>query len=631
MLADPGVRLVTILAPGGMGKTRLGLAVAERQLSHFRDGIFFVPLAPLTAADDIVTTIAEQVGFSFSGAAPPRVQLLDHFRDRQTLLVLDNFEHLLAGAHLVSDLFQAAPAVKVLATSREKLNLAGETVYELTGLHFPTWESREDLRAYDAARLFVQCARRARSDFELAVDDVDDLAQICRLTEGMPLALVLAAGWMDVLLLARVAAEVQRGIDILETEQCDVPERQRSVRATFNYSWERLTNEERQVFVRLAVFRGGFALEAAAAVTGAGLRSLRQLAGKSLVQALPADRYEVHELLRQYGEEKLRQKELLEAVRLAHSRYYLGFLAERDKGIKGRRQQAGLQEIRADFENVRQAWLWAVVHGQVDAINRAALEYVANFANMSYAALDVHALLEQTIAALRPAAGRLPHPLWEQAVVRREWVNWLLTEPIDVVELRSILAHARDRDDTREMAYSHTVLALHATQTADYVSSAAAEALRLWQAVGDPFYIAYAYRRKAYAGPDNLQHSIECLRQGMQILREAGNRAHVCASLTYVAELLALTGAAGEAGRLLDEAIAIQNEIGLTDHRRQRGCLCQTLRHPHGMDEARHVVRMREVAIVDDRGGIRVGRTQAHRAARGRIHQGGKHRAIVIQ
>lgn len=562
LLAMPEVKLVTILAPGGMGKSRLSIAVAERQLDHFRDGVFFVPLAPLSSPADIVTTIAEQVGFSLDGNATPRQQLLDYFRERQILLVLDNFEHLLDGAELVTDLLRAAPHVKVLASSREKLNLSGETAYLLAGLHFPTWENPEDVLAYDAARLFVTSARRARPDFVLQAQDLDDLARICQLTAGMPLALVLAAGWLDVLLLAQVAAELQQGLDILETEQRDAPERQRSVRATYNYTWARLNDGERLAFMKLAVCRGGFALEAAEAVAAADLRTLRQLAGKSLVQALPGGRYEIHELLRQYGEEKLRQSDAADVVRQAHSRYYLGFLAARDEDIKGRRQQAGLQEIRADFENIRRAWLWAVEHRQFDAISRAVLECLVNFADMSYAALDVHALLEQTIAALQPTAGQPPPPLWEQAVVRQGWVHWLLNEPIDPIKVRAVLARARQRSDTHEMAYCLTVLALHATQTSNYTSSAAAECLRLWQAVGDPFYIAYAYRRKAYASPDNLEHPIACLRQGLQIQREAGNRAHVCASLIYVAELLALTGAAREADRLLDEALAIQNDIG---------------------------------------------------------------------
>jgi hypothetical protein len=292
------------------------------------------------------------------------------------------------------------------------------------------------------------------------------------------------------------------------------------------------------------------------------MRTLRRLVNKSLVQALPAGRYEVHELLRQYGDEKLHEMDDADAVHQAHSRYYLDFLATRDEDIKGRRQQAGLQEIQADFENIRQAWLWAVEHRQVNVISTAALECLVNFADMSYTALDVYALLEQMTAMLPPAAGQPPHPLWEQAVVRREWVKSLINEPIDPTQLGIILGHARERGDTHEIAYCLLVLALHAVQTADYASSASAESLRLWHAVGDPFYVAYALRRTVYARPNDLEYSIACLRQSMQIQREIGNRTHLCASLTYMAELLALAGAAREAERLLNEATGIQNEIG---------------------------------------------------------------------
>ena len=199
LLADPGLRLLTILATGGMGKTRLALAVAEHHLANFADGVFFVPLAALRSSDDIVKAIAENAGFSFYGSDPPKQQLLDYFRERQALLVLDNFEHLLAGTALIKEIIQAAPAVKVLVTSREKLNLTGEAVFVLSGLDFPTWETPEDALEYDSVKLFMQSAILARADFVLEPADFDCLARICQLTAGLPLALVLAAGWVDVL------------------------------------------------------------------------------------------------------------------------------------------------------------------------------------------------------------------------------------------------------------------------------------------------------------------------------------------------------------------------------------------------------------------------------------------------
>jgi predicted ATPase/DNA-binding SARP family transcriptional activator len=562
LLAEPEVRLVTIQAPGGMGKTRLSLAVAERQISRFDDGVFFVPLAPLSSPDDIVTAIAEQVSFSFDNSGSPKQQLLDYFRERQTLLVLDNFEHLLEGAALVTDLLQAAPAVKVLATSREKLNLRGETAYLLAGLHFPTWESLEHVLEYDAAILFIQSIRHVRPDYVLLPEHLDDLARICRLTEGLPLAIVLAAGWLDVLSLTRVADELQRGIDILETEQRDVPERQRSVRATFNYSWERLSEQERQVFMRLTVCRGGFALEAAEAVAGADLRVLRALVGKSLLQALPSGRFEVHELLRQYGEEKLQAGAGASEIRHMHSRYYLGFLAARDEDIKGRRQQAGLKEIRADFENIRQAWLYALQQGQADAISRAALDCLTNYADMSFSALDAHALLSQTISVFRPAAGEAPTLLWDQAAIRLQKINYILVEPFDHDQLAAILERARIREDTHEMVHCLLALNGHFFGMRDYGNPVNDEGLALAQFLGDPFYTARAFNDNAFSRLNDIDHRITCLRRSSQIRREIGDRCNLCFSLAQLTAALAESGAIAEAEEVLDETVRVQNEIG---------------------------------------------------------------------
>lgn len=262
LVAQPDIRLVTILAPGGMGKTRLGLAAAEQLSSHFPDGVFFIPLAPLRSPDDMITTIAEHVGFCFYGSEPPRQQLLNYLRDRYALLLLDNFEHLLDGIPLVIDILEAAPYLKLLITSREKLNVSGETLFTLSGLQMPGGETSADALESDAVRLIVQSAHRIRSNFEFHPGDLDSLIRICHLTGGMPLALTLAAGWIDVLTLQQIAAEIEQGIDILVGELRDVPERHRSIRACFNRTWERLSDAERQEFMKLSVFRGGFTAHA---------------------------------------------------------------------------------------------------------------------------------------------------------------------------------------------------------------------------------------------------------------------------------------------------------------------------------------------------------------------------------
>jgi predicted ATPase/DNA-binding CsgD family transcriptional regulator len=356
LLSDGHTHLVTILAPGGMGKTRLALETARTQIGRFVDGVFFVPLAPLSAVNDIVTAIAEIIGFTFHGEVNPAQQLIDFLKDRAILLVLDNFEHLLAGAPLVAELVQAAPAVRVLTTSLERLNLHAEIVYMLAGLDFPTWETPDDALEYDAVILFVQSAFRTRPDFVLQAEDLDFLARICRLTAGMPLGIELAAGWVDVLSLEQIAAEIQQGIDILETDLRDVPERQRSIRATFEYSWNRLNEDAQTIFGRLSVFRGGFTLAAAQAVAGATARHLRGLAQKAFIQTERGERFAIHELLRQFGADKLVETGELPAIQAKHAAFFADFMQARQSEIFTHQQFDALDRIGADFENVRSAW-----------------------------------------------------------------------------------------------------------------------------------------------------------------------------------------------------------------------------------------------------------------------------------
>ena len=332
------------------------MEVARTQIGHYADGVYFISLAPLSAAEDIITTIAESIGMIFFGEQSPAQQLIDFLKDRSMLLLLDNFEHLLEGASLVSDIIQRAPRVRVLATSREQLNLRGETIYSLRGLDFPTWETPDDALAYDAVKLFMQSARRVQPDFEIRSDDLDYLARICRLTEGMPLGIELAAGWVDVLSLEQIATEIQHGIDILETEMRDVPERHRSLRATFDRSWGQLDDTEQTIFARLSVFRSGFTLLAAEAVAGASTRHLRTFARKALIQTKGNERFAIHELLRQFGAGKLIDMSELPSILARHASFFTAFMAERKQEMKTTGQLKAIALIDPDFENVRTAW-----------------------------------------------------------------------------------------------------------------------------------------------------------------------------------------------------------------------------------------------------------------------------------
>jgi predicted ATPase/DNA-binding SARP family transcriptional activator len=331
LIADPSVRMVTIVGLGGMGKTRLALALAEkvvgseRQLIRtatvrsspgaeptllFPNGVFFVSLAPLSGVDQIVPTIAQALDFRLETGQTggltrkPQQQLLDYLHQKRLLLILDNLEHLLSppsegeengGSELLAQILQTAPGIQILATSRERLNLREEHIYSIQGLEFPDWETPVNVAhpgegaEYAAAKLFLQSARRVRPNFELVADDLPYLTRICRLVEGMPLGIELAASWVDMLSLADIAAEIQQGLDFLEKEVRNVPERHRSIRAVFDTSWGRLSEAEQDVFAQLSVFRGGFTREAAQEVTAtreglpASLRMLATLSNKSLL------------------------------------------------------------------------------------------------------------------------------------------------------------------------------------------------------------------------------------------------------------------------------------------------------------------------------------------------------------
>jgi serine/threonine protein kinase/tetratricopeptide (TPR) repeat protein len=382
LLSDPAVRLLSVVGLGGMGKTRLVIEAGARQLERFAHGVWFVSLAEIEAAEAMVPTTAQALGFTFYEGREPRQQLLDYLREKQMLLIYDNFEHLLDGVSLVNDILHSARGVLVLSTSRVRLGVPEEHLFHLAGMEFPDWETPADALEYSAVKLFLQGARRARPGFELAAEDLRYVARICRLVGGMPLGILLAAAWLEMLTPAEIAAEMQRSLDFLATDLSGVDARQRSVRAVLDYSWNSLTEQERSVFRGLSVFRGGFTREAAQAVTGASLRELMGLVNKSLLSRTPAGRYDIHELLRQYAAEKL--AEAPDEERAAHDRhcaYHAEFLRQRASELLGREQRVALAEIGADIENVSTAWVWALAHGRTEDLERI-LEPLADFCRL---------------------------------------------------------------------------------------------------------------------------------------------------------------------------------------------------------------------------------------------------------
>lgn len=363
LLSDPECRLLTVIGPGGIGKTRLAIEAASIQRERFTEGVYFVPLASLSSSEFIVPAIAEALGFAFFGPNEPKAQLLNYLRaaKRRMLIVLDNLEHLLDGAGLLAEILQRAPGVKLLTTSRERLNLQGEWAFDLHGLPVPPDTPTTKIEAYSAVVLFVRAAQRVRLDFDLSEQNRGEVARLCRLVDGMPLGIELAAAWTHVLSCREIAEEVERGLDFLATGQRDVPERHRSLRAVFDHSWKLLTEAEQRVLIRLAVFRGGFSREAAEQVAGASLAILSSLVSKSLVQRTEAGRYDLHELIRQHAAAHLEADPAAgAAARQKHYAFYLALAEAADPQLRGSGQLEWLSRLEQEHDNLRAALEWSL-------------------------------------------------------------------------------------------------------------------------------------------------------------------------------------------------------------------------------------------------------------------------------
>jgi len=366
LLSDPRNRLITLVAPGGMGKTRLSLEAAGQMVQTFPQGIYFVALDRITSADMIVQAVAEVLPISLSSNEDPKSRVVDYLRDKAILLVMDNFEHVLDGATFVQDILKECLHVRVLASSRAKLNLMGETVFNIKGLGVGDKSSEED----SAVKLFEQSARQTQPKFELNDVVLPAVRRICLLVDGMPLAIVLAAAWIDTLSVDEIAAEIEKGIDLLETEKRDVPDRQRSVRAVIEASWSQVDATAQTLLKRLSIFRGGFTRAAAQEAAGASLRGISQLLDKALLRRDPdTGRYSIHELLRQYGEEQLKlSAEEEQSAHEEHAKYFADFMKIHEAQMHDHRAKAALLEVEGDFDNIRVAWNYWITRQDADRI-----------------------------------------------------------------------------------------------------------------------------------------------------------------------------------------------------------------------------------------------------------------------
>lgn len=568
LLTEPDCRLLTLVGLGGMGKTRLALQLARRAASDFLNSVYFVPLVAVDAPDALVTAVADALGFAFSDKGDSKTQLLNYLRKKEMLLVLDGFEHLREGASWVTEMLKSAPDVKVLITSRTRLNLPGEWVFELEGLSLPADAGRGDPVQSGAVQLFLQTARQIKRPASLTPVDEAAIARICFLVEGIPLAIELAAAWMRVLSPGEIAAEIERGLDFLTASSPGTAGPHHSMRAVFDQSWRLLSAGEAEAFQRLSVFRGGFTRQAAGQVADVSLPALAGLIDQSLVRRESADRYAIHELLRQYAEQKSSERPAdLEQVRNRHGQYFAALAQSQGEHLRSQHHLQALQAIDADVDNVRAAWRWLV--------ENAGLSEIEHCLAGLYTFYDLRGWLKEGedafhVAVERLAASETLTPesrLRARLMVRQAGFGVRLGDYDQAQQLLdSGLPALRQSDARADLAFALTQASAIAAKRGAYSSAAQTlqESLAIYRELNDKSGMAIALNGigAAIHSLGEFRAAKACYQESLSFSRDSGDEWGTATSLYRLGHVAYELGEYGEALQSHEESLSTRRRLG---------------------------------------------------------------------
>jgi predicted ATPase/transcriptional regulator with XRE-family HTH domain len=575
LFKDPQCRLLTLTGTGGIGKTRLAIEYGLRNQAGFPGGVYYIPLTPVNSPDKIVPAIAEVLGFEFSGPTDPKEQLFNYLASQikqSALFIFDNLEHLLVQAstnvnisgvvELTSEMLQRLPSVKILGTSRERLDMHGEWTYELHGLSVPPIDYVGKLEDYNSIALFVNIAQRIRSDFQVTAKEQSALIQITQLVEGVPLAIELAAAWVGILSCQEIAREIKSNMDFLTSSMRDIPERHRSIRATFDHSWELLSDEERGALCQLAVFRDGFNRDAAQQIAGATLPLLASLVAKSLVHRTENGRYDLHEVIRQYALIHLDDHPLNLETYERHCEYYLTYVGDRENLLKSVSQQEVTRQLTEEIDNINAAWAWAIDHENFALLSQAgrAFGWYFEIAGLYSEGIEqiellVHALkassqasqwarllglayLHQALLYFRKGANDRARKIYEESI--------LVLRPIGD---KILLADA--------LIFLGIILHLYGEYTK--AKSLLEEGLGLARESNERWFEAYAIYNLGYI--DSLMgcysEGYEKMQAGLAIWRTLGDPHYIALGLNFIVPTLNKLGRFEEAKTFMYESIAL--------------------------------------------------------------------------
>jgi predicted ATPase/DNA-binding CsgD family transcriptional regulator len=576
LIAGADTRLLTLTGLGGIGKTRLAIQVAsdlaEEDHTFVMDGIYFVGLAAATDLDSMVSMIARALNLSLrEGMKSTRQQLLDTLGPKHLLLVLDNCEHLEREAGLFSDIMRSAPGVKLIATSRKAIGLQAEWLYEVHGLQYPDDKNIKDPEAFPAVTLFIRSAQRVHPDFLPDRQELMCIAEICRQVEGLPLALELAAAWINTLDCAQISNEIGRNLDILETKLIDIPERQRSIEAVFEHSWQMMPEDDQQLFMRLSVFTGGFSIKAAQGVAGTSVHDLSAFLRRSMLRRSPMGRYEIHELIRQFALSNLAKSGMESDVRDKHLSYFTNQLGAYEIDLKGQDQINALREIGSDLDNIRIAWKRAVEQLDVAGINRM-LEALYLYCIFRRGTVEGDKLLKAALEEFRSDSSVDTSRLCGRLIARYEMLNIdtirfshsdMLNTAKDNIE--DALSIARRYSDKAEIAFCKFAIGRAAMYIGNRPEAITLfeESLADFEQLGDLFYQGYARFRIALSH-ELLGNTKQVLRHSelaLDILRPSGNQYVTAWTLILLPGRVFEPDAIEETIEFYQEALAIWDEL----------------------------------------------------------------------